>query len=575
MNLFNKLKVRYKIALIIVLFVTGLSLFGVYSFGILSQVKVEGPIYKQIIKSKDLIADILPPAEFLVESYLISYELVNAEDKEDIETIIKKGDTLEDKYIKRHLYWKQALPEGENKDILTVQSYQPAIQFFTLRRKELIPAVRAGDKALALELLTGKMAQAYDAHREAIEKLAALTNKEIKEIEKVSGHSIEKMTKVLYGAAGVMGVVILIICIIITYSITKPLKILTSELKLIAKGDFTLEVSESMLKRKDEFGEVSRTLKQMQYALKDLLGKIKDKTGNVKVVIEDVSQDIAELNLDMEHISESTHKVACGLQESAAATENMSLSAMEIKKVAEVIADAAQKGTVASGDINHKAVEIKENFTVAKERAEQVILETRQELEAAIENAKVVDQIHLLSDLIMQITAQTNLLALNAAIEAARVGDAGRGFGVVADEIKKLAEQSKEAAVKIQETTVKVTGAVDNLTQSSNHLFKYVSTDIQEDYKKILEVAESYSKDAGDIDSIVVDLSAMAEELLASTEEILSATEQVKQGAGEGAVETADIVEKLKDMAENTYQIAGKTQSSVQKLEEEMTSFTL
>ncbi|MEG0440668.1 MAG: methyl-accepting chemotaxis protein, partial [Solibacillus sp.] len=78
-------------------------------------------------------------------------------------------------------------------------------------------------------------------------------------------------------------------------------------------------------------------------------------------------------------------------------------------------------------------------------------------LEEAMENSKVVTQINVLSESIMQISSQTNLLALNAAIEAARAGEAGRGFAVVADEIRKLAEESKNTVIEIQGITEKVT----------------------------------------------------------------------------------------------------------------------
>ena len=121
------------------------------------------------------------------------------------------------------------------------------------------------------------------------------------------------------------------------------------------------------------------------------------------------------------------------------------------------------------------------------------------ELEKAMEDAKVVDQINVLADSIMGITDQTNLLALNASIEAARAGEAGKGFAVVADEIRNLAEQSKENVENIQGVTDAVKKAVENLKTDAEHMLEFVETDVTDSYHKFDELAGYYNEDASNV----------------------------------------------------------------------------
>ncbi|MCB8815042.1 methyl-accepting chemotaxis protein [Desulfosporosinus sp. SRJS8] len=160
----------------------------------------------------------------------------------------------------------------------------------------------------------------------------------------------------------------------------------------------------------------------------------------------------------------------------------------------------------------------------------------------------MVNQISILSESIMQITAQTNLLALNAAIEAARAGGAGKGFSVVSEEIRKLAEQSKDTVIKIQDITVKVISAVDGLTNSANRLLQFMSADVHDDYSTMLNVADRYNEDAKFVDDLVSEFSSASEEILASMKEVFLTIDGVSKAAYEGAGATTNIAQEATDI---------------------------
>ncbi len=334
---------------------------------------------------------------------------------------------------------------------------------------------------------------------------------------------------------------------VIANKIADPIIKSSEYLQQIASGNFVLDINKKYISRNDEIGIIANGIQNMKESLKNLVIGISNESKTIEDSVAKVFSNLGQLNENLESVSATTQELAASTEESAATTEQMSATSQQIKDAANSIATNSQKGTLAAKNISERAEETKENVNTSQEKTFTVLEDTKQVLEDAIEESKIVEQINVLTDSIMSITQQTNLLALNASIEAARAGEAGRGFSVVAEEISKLAEQSRNAVMDIQNVTDRVMTSVNNLSESSGSLLNFVSTSVTHDYKDMLDVADKYNEDAKFVEELVSDFSATAEELLASIEDMTSAIDGVAYVASESASGTTDIADRVSE----------------------------
>ncbi|MGN0415411.1 MAG: methyl-accepting chemotaxis protein [Agathobacter sp.] len=401
---------------------------------------------------------------------------------------------------------------------------------------------------------------------------------EIAEQDKIFSAYAMKRAYMLIGICLAFLVIVLILAGGIANDITKTLKRIMEQIRVIAGGDFTHELKAGDLKRKDDFGELANALSSMRKTMQGLIGQVKAGSGSIHSVVHDINSNMSQLNSEIEDVSATTQELAASMQETASSADQISEMSGEIEEAAKSIAIRAQGGAESAEGVHRRASEAKDTAGENRQKVTRMLEEIRTGLENALEEAKVVDQIGVLAEAILNITGQTNLLALNASIEAARAGEAGKGFAVVADEIRNLAEQSQETVTNIQNVTDSVSTAMNNLSVDANRLLSFVDTEVVESFDLFEQMAEAYNKDAANVNDLVSDFSATSEELLASIDGILGLIKGISEAANDGAAGTSNIAEKTVNIVNGSSDVLARAREagdSAEDMQKNVTSFVV
>ena len=185
--LLSRMSIRWQLMIPTIMFLLGFAVFALMAHNAIRISKVDGPRYKQVIQMKDLVADVLPPPEYIIEAHLLVLQMAQAEAApEEITALVRSLTIVETAYFERHRFWEKTLPDGPLRDLTVVQSFEPAQQFFETVHREFMPLVLSGQSANAQKLVNGKLRQLYDVHRRYIDEIVMILRADIVNEEAVA-----------------------------------------------------------------------------------------------------------------------------------------------------------------------------------------------------------------------------------------------------------------------------------------------------------------------------------------------------------------------------------------------------
>jgi methyl-accepting chemotaxis protein len=281
MSRFINLGVKGKLVCLAAAYAVGIVWFGLVAFSTVNKVKVNGSIYREIVDGKDLIADILPPPEYIIESYLCTHLMASAADPAEVVELKDKLKALRKDYDARHEFWTERLADGAMKTILLIDSYDPAIKFFAAVDNELIPAVEAGDAAKARQLVDGDLRQFYLEHRAAIDKVVAMSNEHNAAIEVEAGSVIRFRTWLLVGICSSSIVVFATLGMRLAKSIGGAVAQTVASMEAATKHDYTVRAT---TKAGGDLGRMATALNGMLDSLVAFEEETYDSQGQIAAI---------------------------------------------------------------------------------------------------------------------------------------------------------------------------------------------------------------------------------------------------------------------------------------------------
>lgn len=449
--------------------------------------------------------------------------------------------------------------ETLEKLIANIQQYKTSLQ------TQLFPAVQqyhrekssATVNAAVLANLESRFVEIGTTLVKVTEEINQTTNNQLQDNRKVIGEQIAssvrtvgtvKTTTMTFSVVAL--IIVVAVSIFLTRMITKPLAAVGARLEEMAQGHFDKDIQAEFLTRRDEFGDMGRGFDRMLRNMRQLISQVSQSAEQLAASSEELTASAEQSAQASGQVAASVTEMAQGSEKQVSAVNDTSAIVEEISATIEQLAATAQEMSGKAQSTAKATVEGQSSVDQAIDQMKNIGQGAQKAQGAAGDLEAGSRQIEVIVGLISSIAGQTNLLALNAAIEAARAGEQGRGFAVVAEEVRKLAEQSEQAARQIKDLIGKNDTNIRNVVGVISHTIQDIETGV----------------------TLVGKAGAGFDEIRTLVQAVTAQVEEISKALGEIAVGSQHIVESMKGVEAESRNAAAEAQNVSAATEEQSAS---
>jgi len=570
MNWFSNLKVKQKLYVLITVFSI-----AVISIGVLGHVNLKkssqsmDTLYMVNVKAIELTDDCrLAQRRIQADLFALMVTTDDNENKRLSSDIAQSRERFDDDIVQ---YEQLPLNQQQKTEL---ESVKTIVAQYRAANVEVLALAVQNKNEEAYKLFQAKSAPLGDQIFDKLRVISAEANKSSEQMNQTAKEDVTSSSRTSIAITVLALLIGLIVGVLIIKQIAMRLSDSVKFLGDIASGDFSQDVAEHSMKDKSEFGALSQSVDRMNRNIRALIKQLLNTSEQLAAASEELTASAEQSAQASNQVAESITEVARGAEkqlEMAITTnhivEEMSKGIHQVTENTVEVARSTDKTSTAAiegGKAIEKTVLQMGNIEKRTDDTADVISE--------LENKS--KQIDTIVGLISSIADQTNLLALNAAIEAARAGDAGRGFSVVAEEVRKLAEQSAHATKDITELIVDVQAktktAVDFMNESKREV--KMGADLVDlagaNFNEILKMIKGIADEINEI-------SAATEELTSGTEDVVTAassiseetkkTSEATQTVSAATEEQSASMQEIASASTHLSQMATELQNEIQK----------